>query len=510
MKTPPLSHQAKELAEAGLDPVKAIFWEQGLGKTWEALAEAELLFGRGCIDAMFVLAPNGLHANWTKYEIPPHLEVPHACLAYDTHRHAHTKRGEAEVKEFLAYREGLPILTMSYDGIKTEKGKALAKKFLTERKVFYILDESNRIKTPSAAVTKVVVYSGRYAKYKRLLCGTPIDNSPFDIYPQMQFLEKDIWERTEHGLGSFGAFKSFFANWDVGYRFDKRQYVMDKNAGKEEEICGQVPYPILASYKNMEVLKALIASLSSRLLKEDVLDLPPKLYSYSGFDLTPKQRSVYGQLEEEFMAMLDGELLAVPLALTRIMRLQQVTCNYIPTDCLLSATSEAEDRAKYRMIDPDRNPRLDILKEITADLPHKAIIWARFVQDIDLIMGLLGASCVRWDGSTDTHTREQNKARFLEDPSVQFMAATAESMGEGHTLNIAKTSIYYSSSYRLRPRLQSEDRNHRIGQDSSVHIIDIVANNTIDLRIIEALRNKFDMASMLTDKKTRSWLLTPP
>ena len=504
MKTTPMPHQAAELTEHGLDQIRAVFWEQGLGKTWLALAEAETLYRAGSIDAMLVLAPNGIHKNWETYELPPHLGVPWKCFAFDSSKAA-SKKAQAGAGAVLEYREGLAVLVMSYDGIKTAAGKALAKKFLTKRGVFYVLDESNRIKTPSAVVTRTVLASGKYATFKRLLCGTPITNTPFDAYTQVKFLDSTFWDRTPYGLGSFGAFKAFFGVWEDGYN------------GRTDQ-----SYKVLKAYKNLEILKKLLESVASRLLKEDVLTLPPKVYSYRGFDMTAKQRRLYDELESEFMTMLGDEIVMAPLAITRMLRLQQITCGYLPTTAT-AGPAPADDYSlftgleaqvpmpvgqKFMPID-ERNPRLDLLRELCEDLPHKAIIWARFRADIDQIVALLGNCCTRWDGSVPIDIREQHKRRFLEDPSCQFMAATPESMGEGHTLTVAKTEIYYSNSFKLKERLQSEDRAHRIGTDTPVHIIDIVANNSLDLKIVAALRNKFDVATSLIDSKFRTWLTSP-
>jgi SNF2 family DNA or RNA helicase len=477
MKTSAMPHQAQELAEHGADAVRAVFFEQGLGKTWIALAEAEAFYRAGVVDAMLVLAPNGIHSNWVQYEIEPHLEVPHLAFAFDSHK-AKTKAAQQMAEAVLQYRQGLAILTMSYDGIKTAIGKALAKAFLTKRKVFYVADESNRIKSPAAIVTRTVLASAKYAAHKRILCGTPITNSPFDLYAQVKFLDWDFWARTQYGISTFGAFKSFYGVWDTGYNGQQRR-----------------EFKILKSYRNLDILKKLLEPLASRLLKEDMLTLPPKVYSYQGFDMTPKQRALYDELESEFMVMLGQEMVMAPLAITRLLRLQQITCGYLPVE------------GQFVPVD-DHNPRLDLFKEICADLPHKTIIWARFRADIDQIVKAL-PNCVRWDGSIPLDEREANKRKFLEDPVCQFMAATPESMGEGHTLTVAETEIYYSNSYKLKERLQSEDRCHRIGTTKSVHIIDIVANDTLDIRIVEALRKKFDMASGLIDNRFRSWLRDP-
>jgi len=489
MKTTPLHiKQKEELEQHAHDRIRAIHWEQGTGKTWLALATAEELYKAGKIDALFVVAPPGLHTNWVNYEIPDHFNLPHAPIAFSTKR-AKTKKHQAECAAVLNAGSGyMPILTMSYPGIKTDAGKKLAKQFLTKRKCLYVGDESNRFKTPSAKITRTILASGDYAEYKRTLCGTPITNTPFDIYTQLRFLNKKFWSDTPYGLGSFQCFKTFFGIWEKGYN------------GKQDR-----EYDVCVGYKNLEILTQLVEMISSRVLKEDVLDLPAKLYSYAGFEMTPKQWQLYKEIEDDFFTCFNEEMVFTPLAITRLLRLQQIACGYLPTG----------DENECVMIE-DKNPRLQALGEITQDLPHKAIIWARFIKDIDLICDMLNerkgkynlGGAVRWDGTVDEDEREENKLKFKKDPidKTQFIVATPESMGEGHTLNEAKTTIYYSNSYKMKERHQSEDRNHRAGQEDHVHYIDLVADGTKDVDIIDALRFKFDNASKVIDGRIRKWL----
>ena len=483
MKTTPFEHQAKEIEEHGLDKVRAIHHEQGTGKSWIIMATAEKLYEAGEIDALFILAPPGLHTNWTIYELPEHMSINYTAIAFQSKK-AGTKKHMAACNAVLNNDAGtFPILALSYPGIKTAAGKKLAKQFLTKHRCLFVADESNRIKTPGAKITRTVLAASDYAIYKRTLCGTPITNSPFDIYTQFRFLDKNFWANTPYGLGSYQCFKTFFGVWVKGYN------------GKTEREFDQC-----VAYRNLPILTKLVSQMSSRVLKEDCgLNLPEKLYSYAGFEMTAKQWKLYKELEDDFMCEIEGEMLFTPLAITRLLRLQQVANGYLPTG----------DEGEMHMIEKD-NPRLKILGEITQDLPHKAIIWARFIKDIDLICEMLGDKAVRRDGTVNEDQREANKFRFKTTSvdEVQFIVATPDSMGEGHTLNEALTTIYYSNSFKMKERHQSEDRNHRAGQKNHVNYIDIVADNTKDVAIIESLRVKFDNASTIIDGRIRNWLLT--
>jgi len=156
--------------------------------------------------------------------------------------------------------------------------------------------------------------------------------------------------------------------------------------------------------------------------------------------------------------------------------------------------------------DPKENPRLKTLLDFIEPISHKIIIWARFTKDIDFIYGALAERAVRYDGTVKTKDREEALERFRQDPSIQYFVANPAAISMGVTLTQAKTVIYYSNTFRLEQRLQSEDRAHRIGQDVSVLIVDVVARGTVDEHIVETLRKKFDLAATVTGDRLREWI----
>jgi len=476
-KTDPLEHQATEWMISKDREVRGILWEQGTGKTKLILDTAAHLWRAQKADGLLVLAPNGVQVNWATDEIPAHMpeDVPIKVHVYQSKR-ALTKWHKQACEEVLAYR-GFPIVTMSYDAFMTKKGRQFAEKFLHERNTFYVLDESQRIKSPKAKRTISVVASGRRATYKRILSGTPITNSPFDIYSQMKFLDERFWK--DRGFGDFFAFKTFFGVWVTRVA----------NEGRSNERR----FPDLVEYKNLEILSDTVAEHTTRVLKEDVLDLPPKLYTKRYFDLSSQQRKIYEDLIRDFMTFLDsGELITAPLVITRLLRLQQLTCGYVVDD-------------KHKLQRLPENPRLKLLLDTLTDVDGSAIIWARFREDINQICAELGAHAVRFDGKVNDRERQIARNRF-QDGDVRFFVGNPAAAGVGLTLHRAKTVIYYSNSFNFEHRLQSEDRAHRIGQTNSVLYIDLCGINTVDSHIIDSLREKRTLASTITKDKLREWL----
>lgn len=474
-RTTPFPHQLEEWERSKDLPYRAVFWEMGCGKTKLLLDTACHLAERGEIDAILVLAPNGVHENWVTDEIPAHWAGgPIRTHVYRTSK-AKT-RAHREALDQTTAAAGVAFLAMSYDAFMTADGRKAAERFLAKRRCLYALDESARIKNPGAKRTRAVVSSGKRAPYRRILSGTPVANSPFDVYPQVKFLDEEFWK--VRGFASMEAFRTHFGIWEqavngaTGQRFNR-----------------------VVAYRNLGQLAEIIAHVGSRVTKAEALKyLPPKLYSKRYFDLAPAQRALYESLKKEFVAFLDsGEMVTAPLVVVRLLRLQQVACGYVPSDDLESVTDL-----------PD-NPRLGLLLETLEDAPGQAIVWARFRRDVDKICAALGPQAVRYDGAVGDADRLRAREAFQAGRARYFIANPAAA-GEGLTLTAATTVVYYSNSFNLTHRLQSEDRAHRISQESAVHYVDLIASGTVDHHLVASLRRKFNVASLVTGDQVREWL----
>ena len=450
-KTKPFRHQ-KEIFEKTREVSSyAVLWEQGCGKTKPMLDTVAYLYEQGKVDTLLVVAPNGVHRNWISDEIPTHLpdRINYRAFYYQSPK-AKTKWHQRACKEILQYTEGLRIIAISYDGFMTEAGKKYMWEVLRRNRCFYVLDEGHYIKSPSAKRTKSIVASGKYAPYKRLLTGTPIAQGPFDLYSQVKFLHPDFW--VDRRLGSFAAFKRHFGIWRT------RQEVLDE--------WGYDPgYDQLLDYKNIPQLEGYLKDIGHRLTKDDAgLDLPPKLYSKRYFEMSREQVRVYEEIKENLMAELEcGTIVEAPLAIVSLLRLQQITCGYVAAEAEQPVTPIG-----------DKNPRLELAKEICDNLNHKAIIWSRFKADVDALMDALGDKAVRYDGQVDDEARAKAKEDFQKG-DAQFFIGNPAAGSTGLTLHAARTVIYYYNSFKLVDRIQSEDREHRIGQEHPVNYIDLIA-----------------------------------
>jgi SNF2 family DNA or RNA helicase len=479
-KTTPYQHQLEDYNNHKDKRVHALFHQMGCGKTWIVINTAIHLKLQDKIQAVFVIAPNGVHSNWVSEELPAHCGHDYAAVAYHASK-SKTKTHMNAVKALLKSpptQPLLPVLTMSYDALITKKGQLLAETFLNQYECLLVADECHKLKSNKAKRTKVALKLARQAPYKRILTGTPITQRPLDVYNQVRFLDETFWRR--HGTGSFLSFKHQYAQWRT--QFGSR--------GRYEQLVG---------YRNLDELRDLLGHISTRVLKADVLGLPPKVYVKRRFELPPPQRRLYEELRKSLQLQLSATTtLTAPLAITLLLRLQELACGYM-----------RDDAGNMHLLQP--NPRIAALGELIDDSSGKMLIFARFKQDIRQIVQFLydtqpfGSYAV-YEGATSINERQAGVTMFQNEPNTRFFVGNLAACSTGLTLSAAETVVYYSNSFDLEQRLQSEDRAHRIGTEKSVLYVDLIAEKTVDERLVEALRSKRSIAAEVVRDNIGEWI----
>ncbi len=452
-KTVPYDHQVKAFILSRDAAVFALFMEQGTGKTKVILDTAAYLAQIGEIEALIIVAPNGVHENWTLNEAPKHMPDWMEYESWVFSGNSEAKYRRADLKRVLE-SEALKIITINIESVASRKIKGVIKpsksaiileRCLNDMKCMVVIDESGRIRNSTSKRSRYLKNACRQAPYKRILTGTPITNGMENLYGQIVWLDQDII-----GYDTLTSFKA--------------RYCIIKPLNFGEMIVG---------YKNQEELIERIDGFSFRVLKEDCLDLPPKIYKSHPVYLSPEQGRMYNDLLEDWETSFEEETLTADLAITRLLRLQQIICGWF----------KADDGELMPITGGDG--RIKALKTILQDVEGKVIIWARFVVDLDTIeQALFDKGVIRYKGNV------VDANRFQEDPSIKYFIANPASAGLGLTLTEAETVIYYSNDFDLEHRQQSEDRNHRIGTKGAVTYIDLIAKGTVDQKIVSALRNK--------------------
>ena len=474
-KTKPYEHQLQALEKSWAQDTYALFMEMGTGKSKVLVDNIAMLYDRGAVRGALIIAPKGVYKNWNDIEFPTHMpeHVEYTKVLWEPNI---TKKKQHELDTLFVDDDKLKVLIMNVEAFSTSKGLDFAHRFLNifVGRALIGIDESTTIKNPTAKRTKNILKIADLAKYRRILTGSPVTKSPLDLYSQCEFLDP-----YHLGHQSYYSFRARYAN------------MIDRNfGGRRVQIVG--------SYRRLPELTEKLEKFSYRVLKEDCLDLPPKVFTKRIIELTDEQKKVYAQMKREAVAELEGKVMSTMNVMTQLMRLHQVTCGHFKAD---------DDT-----ITEIKNNRIDSLLELLEETEGKVIIWANYRADIKNIVAALKkaygeASTVEYHGSVDPTLRQDNIAQFQQKNSpTRYFVGNAQTGGYGITLTAANTVVYYSNSYDLEKRLQSEDRAHRIGQTGSVTYVDLMAENTIDERIVKALRKKINLANEIMGEDISEWI----
>ena len=472
-KTKPYAHQLTALEKSWNKEEYAYFMEMGTGKSKVLVDNIAMLYDQGKINGALIIAPKGVYRNWFSQEIPNHLpsHIQHKKVLWVA---STSKAKDKEYQQLFKVDYDLHILVMNVEAFSTKKGLEFAEKFLRTHKTIMAIDESTSIKTPTAKRTKAILALGKSAKYRRILTGSPVTKSPLDLYTQCGFLHEELL-----GFYSYYAFRQRYA------------HMVTRNFGGRQ-------VQIVASYRKLDELSEKLKPFSYRVLKEDCLDLPDKIYIKRIVELTPEQIKSYNSMKTMALALIEGQTITAPHVLTQMMRLHQISCGHI----------KSEDGE----ITDIKNNRITELMNVLEETEGKAIIWANYIHDIENIVKEIKKeygedSVVQYYGAIEAEKRQKNIEQFQDpDSPVRFFVGNPQTGGYGITLTAANTVIYYSNGYDLEKRLQSEDRAHRIGQKKSVTYIDLIAEKTVDEKIVKALRKKIDIASEILGEELKEWI----
>jgi SNF2 family DNA or RNA helicase len=411
-----------------------------------------------------------VYKNWFDQEIPNHMPdyIEKKVGLWKTDPKA------KDLQPLFKTGAELHILIMNVEAFSTKKGVSFAEKFLNSHETLMAIDESTTIKNPGALRTKTIVSLRPLTKYRRILTGSPVTKSPLDLFTQCYFLDPYLLDQSSY------------------YVFRTRYAVCRKInvSGRQVEI--------VVGYRNLPELSEKLKPFSYRVLKDDCLDLPKKTYMKRNVELTAEQKKVYKQMKQEAIAFLNGKMVTSATVITQLMRLHQITCGHF--------------KSNDGTVQDLKNNRITQLMDILQEVEGKAVIWAHYRHDIEKIVEAISKTygentVVTYYGDTTTDDRQKAIKKIQDENSpVRFIIGTPQTGGYGITLTGASTMIYYSNGYDLEKRQQSEARIDRIGQKRPMTYIDIMAEDTIDDKIVKSLRNKVNIATEIMGEELKAWI----
>lgn len=469
-KTKPYEHQRQALETSAEKMQWAYFMEMGTGKTKVTIDNLAYLFFKRQVNSALIIAPKSVYTNWES-EIQTHMP--------DVLKYKIYKWNIDKPKDYYALEQfkDLKIFLINVEALSTKRGFDACVEYLKKNKLnFVTLDESTTIKNRSAKRTKNILALSKLSHIKRILTGSPITKSPLDLYTQCQFLSPELL-----GFSSYLAFRNRYAE------------MTDIPVGSGRFIS--VP----KYYKKLEELETKLKQFSTRIRKDECLDLKPKVRVKRVIELDGDAKKIYEKLRTSALAIVEDSTISFSNKLTEIIKLHQV-CNGFTKD----------DDGQILQL---HKSKLNTLDEIIQETDGKIIIWANYLYNIheikDFLVSKYGPeSTVSIYGDVNVEDRQAAVKRIQEDDKTKFLVANPTTGGFGLTLTACNTVIYYSNNYNLEVRMQSEDRAHRIGQKGTVVYIDIVAKNTLDEAIMKSLTSKGQIAAKtLGEEDLKSWLL---
>jgi SNF2 family DNA or RNA helicase len=458
IKTKPFEHQKRAFAIGTTLPYVAYLMEQGCGKSLTAVATAGHRWKYNGLRRVLVVAPTSVVPVWPK-EFTEHAAFPYEVVALK----GSSKDKEAVLNKWKPPGDALQVAVINYESTwRIEQALAKWLKAAGAGGSMIICDESQRIKTPSAAQSKCLHRLGQLASYRIILSGTPVTQSPLDFFSQYKFLDPQIFGT------NFTSFKSRYA---VFGGFEKRQIV---------------------GYQKMHELVQKAHSIAFRVTKAEALDLPEETTQPIYLELSKETQRIYNELKKEAITELSTGTVTAANVLTKLLRLSQVAGGYV-----------TDEEGNTHQVGTDKFDTFRDLMEDLLDSGKKVVVFARFIPEIKAITRYLGNVGIGFRYITGEVSQEDRGIAvkdFQTDPDVKVFVAQIQTAGLGITLTAADTAIFYSMDFSLANHEQAKARIHRIGQKFPVTYIYLLAAGTVDEKIFDALKEKKNVADTVVDR----------
>lgn len=463
-KTDPYLHQLREFEEAAETVARALLWQMRTGKTKVVIDTACHLFKTGLIDAVLVIAPNGVHENWTRRELPRHHwdTVEYEALPWRTNvagtlaeNHITPgQRGEwrdrhkawwAKADAMLKSKD-LPWFAFNSESMTREDTRKLIARIMRRRKVLVVFDESDDFRKPGSKRTKMARSLAKRAKFRRILTGTVITNSPLAAFSQYELLEREAL-----GFKRYGDFKARYAYYELTSTRTGRQY------------------PKLKEYIHLDELRERMAPWSSVVLREDCEDLPDIISASRTVTPSDEQLRLYRELHKSFTVEVEeGQKVSIGENTTRLTKLQQVLSGF-----LIDEYGDIHEIA-------GPNPRLEAMSDEVYLAPGKVIVWCQFREDIRRVVERLtadGHGLVEYHGGVSSENKEVNLDAFQEDPEIKILVGQPKAGGRGRDMSAADEIIWYSHTFDAIFREQATERATAI-LGANVRVVDLMGPGT--------------------------------
>jgi SNF2 family DNA or RNA helicase len=471
-KKVPWRHQLEALGRAKDHPHFGLFFEMGTGKTGTAIN----ILRQRCnqhkrLLKTLIFCPPVVIANWKK-EFAIHSDIAEKDIILLTgpgskRLHTFQKHAYSEGSSFDAGMPQSKIFVTNYEALLMEK---LHEAFCIWEPDFLICDESHKLKDHTSKRSKLMakLIDGEKdvldpVPYRLILTGTPVLNSPMDVFGQFRILD---------GGKTFG--KNYFVF--------RNRFFYDANAAFKAKQSYFPDWRIKPGA--LEEMNEVMSKKTMSVKKSSCLDLPPLVKKRIEVELNPEQEKLYTEMRRDLITFLEGKACVATMALTKALRLLQISSGFI----------KLEDGTEKTLT---KTPKMTALSELLESLctSNKVLVWAVFKENYAQIRRVcedLGIKYVEVHGEISSQEKQANVDQFNTDTDTRVFIGNPASGGIGINLVVASYSIFYSRNFSLENDLQAEARNYRGGSEmhTSITRIDLVSKGTIDELVLESLASK--------------------
>jgi len=437
--------------------IGAIYHEIGMGKTLTALETFSRLRKSNEELTLYVICPLSLIEGAWGEDIKKFTKY--------NYRNLHEKRIKKQKKP------PFDIYIVNYEWLLHNN---LLEYVGSKQNSMIVIDESSKMKNNKAAITKILLSINHYFNYRVLMSGTPAPNIETEYWAQMTFLNYGIFHY------KFNAFKNEYFHLSRGNQVMRGQFMTRATA--REIFSHGWEYAITDEKRKELMLK--IQPYCHYADKEKCLDLPDRINEIRDIYMQKKQASIYNQMKKNCIAEIEGENIIAQVALTKIMKLRQITSGFAFDDHGIARAVEGG------------SPKVEELKNIIEQVGNKQlIIWCQFHWEIEALQQIIGNCSVLY-GKVPANKR-QNEIDDFRSGKNRFLIAHPASAGHGLTFVNCNIQIFFSLNYSWEQYEQARGRIHRPGQKNNCLYIHLICEDTIDKIIYDVLQRKGDSQELI-------------
>lgn len=485
---PNYNHQEREFQEHKDDAARALIWQMRTGKSKAMIDLACYLFKACEIDGVVVVAPNNVHLNWQRRELPKHhwLNVPHDSFVWDAVKSANVNY-DIEFKKRCDDTRKLQWYMVNAEALGNAKGRKYLSQFIKSRwRILLIVDEVHEFRWATSKRSQGLRAMANRVPYKRILSANPTDNSPLHSYAEFDILKPGALGFTNYG------------DFEARYAIKEEIYVPGgyTKAGVKRQPRKRMA---VTGYQRQEELRASIAKWSSLVLRDDVDELPELIPGQVDFELLPIQKRLHNELVRGALARLDGgELIPPAEGGVLVIRLQQIASGFVVDD----------EGVVHDLMEDKDNPRLVALLGAAREVPGKFIVWCRFREDVIRVTRFLNTQAfgaVDYYGGTSKRQRIHHEESFRNSPHCKALVGQYQAGGQGLDFSAAGDIFWYSHTSDLLRRRQADERATQMG-GRKIGVTDIVAAGSNDEKMLADLESRGVTADFLTGTGLRRYL----